>query len=78
MTAKEYIQELGIEDETIYDNAERMHSLECLLENYHQSQLKLLGLHDVVGRSEQLKAEQEAYNSGYNDGAQAAATDILG
>ena len=32
----------------------------------------------VVGRSEQLKAEQEAYNSGYNDGAQAAANDILG
>ena len=33
---------------------------------------------DVVGRSEQLKAEQEAYNSGYKDGAQAAVNDILG
>ncbi len=48
MTAKEYIQELGIEYETIYDNAERMHSLECLLDDYHQAQLKLLGLHGVV------------------------------
>lgn len=37
-----------------------------------------LRIHDVIGQSEQLKAEQEAYNSGYNDGAQAAANDILG
>ena len=29
-------------------------------------------------QSEQLNAEQEAYNIGYNDGAQATANDILG
>ena len=46
-----------------------------LLKEYKTEQLRLYG---VVGRSEQLKAEQEAYNSGYNDGAQAAANDILG
>lgn len=38
---------------------------------------KQFAIHDVMRRSEQLKAEQKAYDSGYNDGAQAAANDIL-
>ena len=36
MKAKDYLQTLGIQDETIYDNAERMHSLECLLDDFLQ------------------------------------------
>jgi len=36
-----------------------------------------LHIHVVVGRREQLKAEQEAYDIGYNEGAHAAAKEIL-
>ena len=36
-----------------------------------------LDIQGVMRRSEQLKAEKKAYDSGYNEGAQAAANDIL-
>ena len=45
----------------------------CVLDDYN----KALTLPVVVGKSEQLKAEQEAYNAGYNEGANEAATEIL-
>ncbi len=44
-----------------------------IIEEVNQIDKSLLILFGVVGQS-----EQEAYNSGYNDGAQAAANDILG
>jgi len=34
VNAKEYLQSMGIEDDDIYDNAERVHSLEYLLEDF--------------------------------------------
>ena len=46
-----------------------------LIEALKQGQT--LPIDSVVGQSEQLKAEQEAYNAGYNEGANEAATEIL-
>ena len=34
MKAEEFLDVLGIEDDTIYDNAEKMHALSCLLKEY--------------------------------------------
>tara|TARA_R110000764_G_scaffold69414_2_gene143707 strand:- start:466 stop:705 length:240 start_codon:yes stop_codon:yes gene_type:complete len=42
-----------------------------------EAELKKLRVGDVVGQSEQLKAEQKAYTAGYNEGANEAATEIL-
>jgi len=55
MTAKEYLQEQGIHPtEPIYWYGEdEIITLEQVLEDYHQAKLKLLGIADVLGRSEQ-------------------------
>jgi hypothetical protein len=61
MTAKEFIEKEALEYKLAeYDEGgfvgidERL--LERKLEEYHQAKLKLLGISDVVGRSEQLLA----------------------
>ena len=58
MKAKDYLQTLGIQDETIYDNAERMHSLECLLDDFLQeNQAKNNEVLDLVSKRFELKAK---------------------
>ena len=36
ITGKDYLKELTIQDQIIYDNVEGMHSLECLLDDFLQ------------------------------------------
>lgn len=52
-------------------------NIELFAHQYHKHKLKLLGISDLVDRSELLKTAQDAYNSGYNDGTSDAANDIL-
>ena len=61
MEAKDYLKSIKIWLGTkVADmNApENYFELEHLLEEYHQAKLKLLGITDVVGQSEQFTAEQ--------------------
>ena len=52
--ANKYLDERQIYQRDVWDSKDIEHPLDCLLEDYHQEQLKLLGIADVVGRSEQL------------------------
>jgi len=41
--ANRYLDGFQINDRSIYDSQDNEHPLDCLLEDYHQEQLKLLG-----------------------------------
>lgn len=46
-------------------------SIDEYAEKYHQAKLKLLGIANFVGQSEQLKnAEQKAYAKGWQEGSE--------
>ena len=64
--ANKYLNERQIYQRDVWDSKDIEHPLDCLLEDYHQEQLKLLGIADVVGRSEQLPTE-EALKQGWKD-----------
>jgi len=74
MTAKEFIEKEALEYKLAeYDEGgflgidDRL--LEQKLEEYHQAKLKLLGIGDVVGQSEQLKCEcDEPADNAYPNG----------
>ena len=55
--ASKYLGGMQINDRSVWDSKDIEHPLECLLEDYHQEQLKLLGITNVVGQSEQLACE---------------------
>ena len=66
MTAKEFLDEkLNLPNAYINNNKlytkDEVFELSELIEEYHQAKLKLLGMGDVVGRSEQLKAFNEVF-----------------
>jgi hypothetical protein len=46
--ANRYLDGFQINDRSIYDSQDNEHPLDCLLEDYHQEQLKLLGISSVV------------------------------
>jgi hypothetical protein len=59
MNAKEFLESKNIKEPTyegvrLVDNKMSTYRIVELLEEYHQSKLKLLGIADVVGRSGQL------------------------
>jgi len=66
--ASKYLDGMQINDRSIWDKKDIEHPLECLLEDYHQEQLKLLGIADVVGRSELLKAFVDEFIEAWEDG----------
>jgi len=46
--ANKYLDERQIYQRDVWDSKDIEHPLDCLLEDYHQEQLKLLGIADVV------------------------------
>lgn len=58
MNANKYLQDIGLEnvidEEFFNDDDKSWYKVQELMESYHQAKLKLLGIGDVVGRSEQL------------------------
>ena len=66
MNATDYLKEQGIHpSEPIYwYGDDDVITLEQLLESYHEAKLKLLGIGDVVGRSEQFKCAMQLSKSG--------------
>jgi len=65
MTAKEYLLDIGFDDahlpELFNNDDKSYYQITELMEEYHQAQLKLLSLHNVVGQSEQLSDEEPEY-----------------
>lgn len=71
MEAKKFLHEMRIDDETIYDRVEGKHSLECLLDDFAESQSKEIeelkkinekwmdGLDLQIGWLEKSKKENE-------------------
>ena len=59
MNAEKYLESIGLEnviDEEFFNNDDKSwYKVQELMESYHQAKLKLLGIADVVGQSEQLK-----------------------
>jgi hypothetical protein len=57
MTAKEYLLHIGFDDahlpELFNNDDKSYYQITELMEKYHQSKLKLLGISNVVGQSEQ-------------------------
>ena len=62
MSGKEYLKVMGITDDVIYDNAEREHSLECLLEDYHEQQVS------ITDKRYTEQNMDDAYDKGWKDG----------
>lgn len=47
--ANKFLDERQIYQRDVWDSKDIEHPLDCLLEDYHQEQLKLLGIADVSG-----------------------------
>tara|TARA_R110000744_G_scaffold106668_1_gene203018 strand:- start:167 stop:409 length:243 start_codon:yes stop_codon:yes gene_type:complete len=45
--ANRYLDGFQINDRSIYDSQDNEHPLDCVLEDYHQEQLKLFSIHVV-------------------------------
>ena len=54
--ANKYLYERQISQRDVWDSKDIEHPLDCLLEDYHQEQLKLLCIVDVVDSKSELKA----------------------
>ena len=54
--ANRYLDGFQINDRSIYDSQDNEHPLDCILEDYHQEQLKLFSIHIFSQRSELLFA----------------------
>ena len=52
--ANKYLDGYQINDRSVFDNKDIEHPLDCLLEDYHQEQLKLLNISVVNRQREQL------------------------
>jgi len=48
--SNKYLDGFQINDRSIYDNKDNEYPLDCLLEDYHQEQLKLFSIH-IVSKS---------------------------
>ncbi len=56
--ANKYLNERQIYQRDVWDSKDIEHPLDCLLEDYHQKQLKLLGIADVVEPKSKLEMFQ--------------------
>lgn len=52
--ANRYLDGFQINDRSIYDSQDNEHPLDCILEDYHQEQLKLFSIH-IVSKSIAIK-----------------------
>ena len=72
--AKDYLTERGIENDVIYDNSERAHDLECLLNDFAQEQVKNIAYEPVLADSLPL---EKLHNWCDNEGTEVGAEIIL-
>ena len=62
--ANKYLDGFQIKDRIIYNSQDTEHPLDCLLEDYHQEQLKILDTDNINKQREMLVAYAKIENGG--------------